>query len=143
MTASAHLLRRFAKFNLVGVLGSGLQIGLLWILKERLAIPTLAATPIAVEIVVLHNFIWHMKFTWRGQEFRTPRHWATALLRLHAGNAAISIAGNTILLFVLVEWLRIPIVLSAAAAILLCSLANFFVADRWVYSAPVCRRPPA
>ncbi len=143
MTKPVANWKRFCRFSLVGLFGAGLQMALLWTLTRCFRLPILAATPAAVEIVVLHNFVWHAKFTWVDRPFRTTREGATALLRFHAGNACISIAGNTILTYFLVQRANIPILPSAALAIAACSVLNFLLADRWVYSSAVCPRRQA
>jgi putative flippase GtrA len=122
---------RFGRFNLVGLLGAALQLILIAVLTHGIHLKTIVATPIAVEIVVLHNFLWHERFTW--PERRT-RHFAARLGRFHAGNGLVSLLGNTFLMYCFVDRLKAPPALSAAAAIALCSIANFLIADRWVYA---------
>jgi putative flippase GtrA len=58
---------------------------------------------------------------------------ALRLWRFHAGNGLVSLAGNTVLVYCLVERLKIPVMPAAAGTIVLCSLANFLIADRWVF----------
>jgi putative flippase GtrA len=94
------------------------------------------AAPLAVEVAVLHNFFWHERFTWPDRRGTGIRQLAARLWRFHAGNGLISLAGNTALLYVLVDRLHAPVLPSAIAAIAICSLANFVVADRWVYAVP-------
>lgn len=125
--------QRFGKFNLVGLLGAALQVILLWALTRWFHLSIIAATLLAVEIVVLHNFVWHMKFTWRDRALKTAREKTIALLRFHAGNACISMIGNTIVMYLLTQRCRMPVLPSSAAAIAACAILNFLVADRWVY----------
>ena len=122
------MIRRFGRFSLVGLMGAGLQVLLVSWLTPRIG---LAATPVAVQIVILHNFLWHERFTWSD---RGPGRVAIRLWRFHAGNGLISLVGNTVLMYLLVERLNAPVALAAAAAIAVCSLLNFLVADRWVYA---------
>lgn len=124
---------RFGKFNLVGLLGAALQLFLLWTLTKWVCAPALVATPVAVELVVLHNFVWHERFTWRDRRTSDMRQRLIRLWRFHAGNGLTSLLGNTVLVYAFVEWLHAPVLLSAAAAIVVCSLLNFLTADRWVY----------
>ncbi len=135
MTGAGRLLARLGKFNLVGLLGAALQLLLLYLMTKRLHIAAIAATPIAVEIVVLHNFVWHEGLTWRDRDLKSGWQRITRLWRFHLGNGFISVFGNTALVYCLVERLNAPVLPSAVAAIVLCSLINFFVADQWVYKA--------
>src|SRR5262249_23555886 len=98
-------------------------------LTRRFHLTGVRATPIAVEITVLHNFLWHERFTWRNRGQTSFRR----LCHFHASNALISLIGNTALTYCFTEWLRAPALLSAIAAIALCAPANFLLADRWVY----------
>ncbi len=129
---------RFGRFNLVGLLGAALQLLLLWLLTECFHAPAAAATSLAVEIVVLHNFVWHERFTWRDRRPKSIGQTLGRLWRFHAGNGLISLFGNTVLTYFLVERLKTPILPSAIGAIALCSLVNFLLADRWVYAV----KPP-
>ena len=136
MTGAGRLLARLGKFNLVGLLGAALQLLLLYVLTKCFHISAIAATPMAVEIVVLHNFAWHERFTWRDRPLNSIRQRIARLWRFHVGNGLISVLGNTALAYCLVERLKAPVVPSAMGAIVICSLINFFVADRWVYTTP-------
>ena len=56
---------RWAKFNAVGVLGMGVQLAALAGFNRLFAGHYLAATCAALEVTLLHNFVWHERFTWR------------------------------------------------------------------------------
>ena len=124
---------RFGRFNLVGLLGAAVQLALFYLLMGGCKLPETTATAIAVEIAVLHNFLWHERFTWPDRGRARPRQTVVRLLRFHAGNGLVSLAGNTLLTYALVTWLNFPALPSAVAAITFCAPANFLLADRWVY----------
>jgi putative flippase GtrA len=125
--------RRFGRFSLVGFMGAVLQLTLMVLLTKCFGVVSTSATLVAVEIAVLHNFIWHDRFTWDNRAPKSSRDLVLRLWRFHAGNGVVSLAGNTILMYCLVERLKAPVVPAAIGAIVLCSLANFLIADRWVY----------
>jgi putative flippase GtrA len=62
--APPSTLLRWCKFNFVGGIGIGVQFGALFLLKDVLHFNYLAATAIAVEAAVVHNFVWHEQFVW-------------------------------------------------------------------------------
>lgn len=130
-------LLRFGRFNLVGVIGTAVQLLAFSILMRAYDLAPTIATPMAVEIAVLHNFLWHERFTWRDREPANLRQTAGRLWRFHAANGLISVFGNTAVTYCLVEWLHTPALVSAIAAIAVCTPVNFLLADRWVY-APEC-----
>ena len=126
-----RLALRWLKFNLVGGLGIGVQLGCLALLKSRM--DYLAATAIAVEIAVLHNFVWHERFTWRDRSGGT-RQRLMRLLRFHLGNGAVSILGNMGLMWLFVGLLHIKHVLIAnLIAIVICSFLNFALGEWFVF----------
>jgi len=131
---------RWCKFNLVGGIGILVQVAALFVLKSILHVQYLAATAIAVEAAVIHNFVWHERFTWadrtkldQTQPDRTNRASFRRLLRFHLSNGAVSIFGNLALMRVLVGQGHMNYLLANAIAIAVCSLANFVVSEMWVF----------
>jgi putative flippase GtrA len=123
--------QRWLKFNFVGFLGIGVQLAAFTLYNGAAGLSYLLATALAVETAVLHNFIWHERFTWRG----LPRDGSLGrLLKFHAGNGLISIAGNVILMRLFVGVLLIhPYILANGMAIAVCALANFAVSEWFVF----------
>ncbi len=127
---------RWMKFNLVGGIGIAVQFGALFLLKSVLHFDYLAATAIAVEAAVVHNFVWHEQFTWADRVERERRWWKASLgrfVRFNLANGAVSILGNVSLMRVLVGEGHMNYLLANAIAIALCSIANFVVSDAWVF----------
>src|SRR5208282_6164767 len=134
--------RRFGRFSLVGLMGAILQLLLISLLTKYFGVLSVAATAVAVEITILHNFIWHERFTWSGRGPKGYRQLVLRLWRFHAGNGLISLGGNTILMYCLVDRLKAPAMPAAMGGIALCALANFLVADRWVFAnVSACNAP--
>ena len=131
--SSGRQCARFGRFNLVGALGAALQVLLFYLFMKCWRMPEAAAAAIAVEIVVLHNFFWHERFTWRDRRPGGLRQRTIRLWRFHAANGLVSVVGNTALTYCLVQQLKSPALVSAVAAIALCAPVNFWIADRWVY----------
>jgi dolichol-phosphate mannosyltransferase len=130
---------RFGVFSFVGAIGALLQVTLFAVLTRALCLPAVAAMPVAVELVVLHNFLWHDRLTWREREATRMRDRVVRLWRFHVANGLVSLAENTIVIYWLVQIRGFPALLSAIIAIALCAPLNFLIADRWVY-APVRRQ---
>jgi putative flippase GtrA len=135
MTRTGQVSLRFGRFNLVGSLGAAVQLVLMALLTNYCGVGNVAATAIAVEIALMHNFLWHERFTWRDPKATGLLQVAVRLSRFHAANGVVSLCGNTLLTYCLVERLKLPPVPSVLGAIALCALVNFRVADRWVYAA--------
>jgi putative flippase GtrA len=130
---------RVAPFVVVGVLGFIVQIAALHVLTAAAGWPWLPATLVAVELAVLHNFLWHERWTWidRTSAERAPGGAADArmqrLVRFHLANGLVSIAGNALLMAWLVGILRLPPVPANTIAVIATSIVNFLMADRWVF----------
>ena len=131
--AKRRQIRRWGVFNAVGVLGFVLQFGVLFALKRGLSMNYLAATALAVEAAVLHNFLWHEHVTWA--DVIAPFRYGvwSRLFRFHVVNGLISIVGNLGFTWALVERLRCPYLIANAASVGICSLLNFFVSNRFVF----------
>jgi putative flippase GtrA len=120
---------RWLRFNAGGLYGFLLQLLLLTVLSRRL--PLAAATAIAVEAAVIHNFVWHEHFTWKERHVRDMRSIAVRFVRFQLANGCISLAGNVLLTTYLHRALHMPPVWANVFAIGTCSVFNF-VAGEWI-----------
>ena len=122
---------RFVRFNSVGVAGFVLQLAVLTALLQ-FGVHYLAATALAVESAILHNFFWHERWTWRDRPAagggRLDRLW-----RFHALNGVVSLAGNLLLMRVLVGTIGVPAIPANLLAVLACSGINYIASDRAVF----------
>lgn len=120
---------RWIKFNAVGAIGIAVQLAALTLLKSGLGLNYLLATALAVEATVLHNFLWHERFTW-GDRPATDR--LKRLLTFNLTTGLFSIAGNVAFTKLLVS-AGIVYLPANAISIALCSLINFALNDRLVF----------
>lgn len=125
--------RVWLKFNAVGLIGIGVQLIVLTLLKTGLGMNYLAATVIAVETAVFHNFVWHERWTWREQTRVNTGGVLGRLLRFNLTNGLISIGGNLLLMWVFVSYLHLHYFLANMLAIGTCSILNFLASDRLVF----------
>jgi putative flippase GtrA len=128
-------LRHWLKFNAVGAIGIVVQLAALAILKSLLHVEYLLATALAVEIAVLHNFIWHERWTWAERagakgDVRLP--WVR-LARFNLSTGAVSIAANLLFMRLLVGRLHVQYLLANMLSIAAASLANFLLSDLFVF----------
>jgi len=125
------VLTRWLVFNFVGILGIAVQLGALHLLVS--CMHYIPATGLAVEAAVLHNFIWHERWTWADR--RTPglRNILRRLILFHLANGLVSIAGNLLLTTFFVEAFKWNYLSANMAAITICSLLNFWAGDQMVF----------
>ena len=127
-------LSRWVVFNLVGVGGVAVQLAVLAGLTRLFDVPVLLATVLAVEAAVLHNFQWHQRWTWRERRSSGARETLDRLLRFHALNGVVSLAGNVAITVALAR-AGVDPVAANLVAIVACSLINF-TAGEWLVFRP-------
>jgi putative flippase GtrA len=132
MNSNRAIFVRWLKFNFVGAIGVGVQLATLTVLAGVLHFHYLFATTLAVEAALIHNFIWHERYTWADRRTQAA---ATRFATFNATNGALSIVGNLVTMKLLVEGANIPYLLANILAIATCSTANFLVSDRCVFRA--------
>jgi putative flippase GtrA len=126
---------RWIKFNAIGGIGIGVQLVALVVFRSWLRLDYLLATGLAVEVAVLHNFLWHERFTWADRPATRPVQSLFRLAKFNASNGAVSIIGNLLLVGLLVGEAKFNYVASNLFAIAVCSLVNFLLGDRFVFEA--------
>lgn len=129
-------LARFLRFNLVGLIGIAVQLAVLALLNRAIPHHYLLTSTLAVELTLLHNFVWHIRYTWP-QTQATSRSTRTELLRFHLSNGVISLIGNLIFMRIFVHSFHSPVLLGNALTIACCGLANFLLAHHWVFAPPI------
>ena len=124
---------RWLKFNVVGALGIAVQLTVLFGLKSGFHLGYLLATALAVEAAVVHNFLWHERYTWADRVQPSWRKSLPRLLRFNLTNGGVSILGNLVLMNGMVGLLHVNYLVANGVAIALCSLVNFMVSEQWVF----------
>lgn len=125
-------LASWLRFNAVGIVGVGVQLAILALLKGGMGWSVRVATVVAVELTVLHNFVWHERWTWAHRKLDL-RGLPGRLLRFNVSNGLISIVGNLVLMELLAVRWQMNYMLANLAAIIACSLLNYFVSDKLVF----------
>jgi putative flippase GtrA len=123
------------KFNAVGLIGIIVQLAALAVFRSWLKLDYLLATGLAVELAVIHNFLWHERFTWAD---RPAARWLHSLFRLakfNLSNGAVSLLGNLGLMWALVEGLKVHYIVANCFAIAACSVINFWLGDQFVFES--------
>jgi putative flippase GtrA len=118
------LKHRITRFYAVGLLGIPVQLGALALLSR--VMDAGPATALSVEIAIIHNFLWHRRWTWSD---RRGSFW-----QFNATTGLISILGNTFLTVALVR-MGVTVVAANAVAIAICSAATYLAASRVAFRA--------
>ncbi|MCI0488443.1 MAG: GtrA family protein [Blastocatellia bacterium] len=123
-------IQRWVRFSAVGATGVVVQAVTLALLLRLRGMHYLAATAIAVEASVLHNFVWHRKWTWAD---RRQAEIVPTLLRFNLTTGMMSLAGNLAFMWILVDGAAINPYLANMITISICSFMNFVLSDRLVF----------
>jgi len=134
-----NTLARWGKFNLVGAMGMAVQLAALAVFERIAPGRYMAASAAAVELAVLHNFVWHLHYTWRDR--RDDSALASQLIRFHLSNGLVSLLGNLLLMRLLVHGARLPVLASNGIAILCCSVVNFALGNNWAFPGKAESQP--
>ena len=129
-------LTRWLRFNLVGAMGTAVQLGSLAVLNRAMPGHYLWASAAALEMTLLHNFAWHARYTWRDRAGPA----GAQLVRFHLSNGLVSMAGNLGLMRLLVHGAGMPVVAANAVAIGCCGVVNFLLGDGWAFGNPTDAR---
>ena len=125
---------RWGKFNLVGVMGMVVQLAALALIDHVAPGHYLLATAAAIEITLLHNFVWHTRYTWRDR--CDGASWWTQCFRFHLSKGMVSMLGNLAVMRILADEAHMPLLAANTIAILFCSMMNFCIGDRWAFAGP-------
>ena len=126
---------RWGKFNLVGAMGVVVQLAALALFARLAPGHYLYATAAAIELTLLHNFVWHLHFTWRDR--RNHSAVMAQLIRFQLSNGMVSLVGNLVLMRVLVDGAHVPLLAANVLAILCCSIVNFSLSHNWAFAIKV------
>jgi len=126
---------RWVKFNAVGAIGIVVQLGALAVLAGVVGLHYLVATALAVETAVLHNFVWHCRWTWqeRTRGAAGPGWLLGALVRFHVSNGLVSILGNLLFMRLLVGRFHLHYMPANVVSIAACSVLNFALSEWFVF----------
>ena len=131
------MILRWLKFNAVGGAGLMVQLAALWLLERAAGVQYLVATALAVEIAILHNFVWHQLWTWRD---RPPEPVVRRLLRFHLANGLVSLVANLILMALFAGALHVLLIPANLLSVGLAGILNFALAEIWVFGGAKMRR---
>ena len=123
---------RWGKFNLVGAMGMVLQLAALACFDRCAPGHYLYASAAAIELTLLHNFVWHIRYTWRDRRDGSAL-WIQCV-RFHLSNGLVSMVGNLAIMRILVDEAHMHLLAANMMAILCCSIMNFCLGNQWGFA---------
>ncbi len=126
-------LMRFIRFGIVGGSGIVVNSAILWFLHERLGLSVALASPVAIAVAVVNNFILNNYWTWK-QRRKTYKHRFTYRLMRYFISTSGGAAINYLTLIALTLFFDVYYFWANIAGILVGSILNFFLAEYWVFT---------
>ena len=120
-------------FTAVGIIGYIVQSLALWGLAGAARMPIVPATLLATELAVLHNFAWHVRWTWADRP-AGPGATAARLLRFNLANGGVSLVTGAALMPLLVHAAGLHFLLANLLTVCACAVINYLAGDRWVFA---------
>src|SRR5262245_40995795 len=124
---------RWLKFNAVGAIGVIVQLLALTLLVRVLRLPIVAATGLAVETAIIHNFVWHRGWTWADRKrcgaCGRVVEALGALMRFNLTAGLGSLLGNMLLLPMLVGAAGVGLFKADLMTIATCTCVHFMLTD--------------
>ncbi len=126
-------LRCWGRFNVVGAFGIAVQLVTLAVLVRCAKAHYLAATLLAVEASVLHNYVWHTRWTW-ADRLDERASYTRMFVRFHLTSGGISMLANCLFVPLLTGVLGLDVLLANCATIVVCGMLNFVLSDRFAFA---------
>lgn len=116
----------------VSAMGLGVQLAALGGLAAA-GVPVPAATAVAVLAAIVHNFLWHRRWTWRDREHGGFVRESARLARYTGLNGVVSLVG-AVAITTYLEGVGVPLLGANVVAVAACGVLNFLLADRIVFA---------
>ena len=127
------ILRKWVRYNAIGLMGLGLQLILLFLLTRFVHLNYFVATLFAVQCALIHNFLWHQRYTWKENVVCSKKESVMRFVRFNSSSGTLAIISNLGFTALLVQIVHLPLVVCNLMAIGICNVANFLFANNFVF----------
>jgi putative flippase GtrA len=124
---------KWLRFNAIGTMGVGIQLLVVLVLKNHFKLNPFVATFVALQFALIHNFLWHQRWTWAGTISRGRKASFRRFLRFHSSSGTISVVGTLAFTALFVQALHLPYIMCNLLAIGACNIANFLFSHNFVF----------
>jgi putative flippase GtrA len=128
------LLFHGTKFMIVAWMGMLVNTGCLYLFKGVLGIRLIPASLMAIEIAIIHNFIWLRLWAWsdRGATNGRPP-FLKQLLIYNAATGAVDLAANVSILWILAALFGIHYLIANLAGMILGPFIKFWLNEKLIF----------
>jgi putative flippase GtrA len=126
--------KRGRRFVAVAMLGFVLQISMLMLLARVVGLPDGWATLAAVAAAIVHNYFWHVRWTWADRSGGGLLAHTVQFVRFAGVAGAMCITANVAITAIGAEWLKLPLPVANLIAVALFGTANYAALNRIVFA---------
>ena len=123
---------RFMKFGIASTSGTLVNTVVLWIGHRLIHLPLAVASPAALILTILNNFLVNEHWTWKHRPVTRKGAFWYRLVRFYI-SSSMGAGVNFVLLLVFTKYLGLHFLIANIAGGTIGSLVNFYISDRWVF----------
>ena len=127
------LLFRGGKFIAVAWLGMLVNSAVLFTLKGGLHVPLIPASMIAIEVAIIHNFIWHRQWAWAERNNGHNKPFFRQLLLYNVATGVVDFSVNVSVLWMLSTFLHVHYLLANIAGMCAGPFVKFWLNDKIIF----------
>ena len=117
----------------VAWLGMAVNTGCLYVFKGLLHVRLIPASVMAIEIAIIHNFIWYRSWTWRDRPNKPP--FFQQLIKYNIATGAVDFLGNVSVLWILATFLNIHYLLANILGMIAPPFIKFWLNEKVIFKA--------
>lgn len=119
---------------IVAWIGMAVNTALLFLFKGVMGIPLIPASLLAIEIAILHNFIWLRYWAWsdRKTDNQRPPFWKQ-LIVYNLATGAVDLMANVTILWVLATLFGVHYLVANIIGMILGPFIKFWVNDKLIF----------
>ena len=125
------ILFRGGKFMAVAWLGMVVNTGCLYLFKGVLGIRLIPASMMAIEIAIIHNFIWFRSWTWRDREHQPP--FFRQLIKFNLATGAVDFSANIAVLWSLSTFFGVHYLLANVLGMIAPPFIKFWLNEKLIF----------
>ncbi len=107
--------------------------GVLYLMKGVLGIPLIPASMIAIELAIVHNFIWHRNWTWKKRIADKPEPFFKQLLVYNTATGLVDILVNVSLLWILTTFFGVYYLIANVIGMIMGPVIKFWLNEKVIF----------
>ena len=124
---------RGTKFLLVAWMGMVVNSGYLYVFKGVLGVRLIPASMMAIEIAIIHNFIWFRHWAWKDRKSENRQPFFKQLLMYNVATGIVDLSANVTILWVLSTLFHVHYMLANILGMLAGPFIKFWLNDKVIF----------